>query len=281
MLTIDNHLYEKSFQYNDADETSYLGARETELLKLSEICEYCRKNKESLLCNLDEFYETKVEPGVPICDWVFENKGTGDPDARSMLLYMLDSILEYKSAGDREIPISFGNYEGCISTVDEYKEKRRDFLAEIANVEDFTAFMGTCFQDTAFADGIISSMRKIPKFRECAKPIACNLALLNDHAVEIYERHNFNAAEAMKELSAKALECTGDPSHKEYLKFPFSYFEETEEYGRRQMIEKVECSPHMKLIRRDSNLRIYFFWFNDKIGDGKKVLIGHIGGHPY
>lgn len=32
---------------------------------------------------------------------------------------------------------------------------------------------------------------------------------------------------------------------------------------------------------RDSNLRIYFFWFDEEIGKGEKVLVGHIGGHPY
>lgn len=37
----------------------------------------------------------------------------------------------------------------------------------------------------------------------------------------------------------------------------------------------------MKLIRPDSDLRIYFFWFDDEIEKEEKVLIGHIGGHPY
>lgn len=44
---------------------------------------------------------------------------------------------------------------------------------------------------------------------------------------------------------------------------------------------EIECSPHLKLIRKDSNLRIYFYWKDDRIGNGKKVLIGRIGRHPY
>lgn len=281
MFTIDNHLYDKSFQYNNTEGTRYLGEREDELLKLQEICDYCRGNSEALLCDLDHFYDTEVEPGVSLCDWVFANLGTGTHDARSMLLYMIDSIKEYNAAGDGEIPISLGSYEECICTVDGYKEKRREFLAALTDVEEFAEFMESCFVNTVFSDHIVHSMRKIPKFRECTKQIVFNLALLNDHAIEIYERHNFNASKAMKELSVRAIQCTGDPSHKEYLKFPFSYFEDGNDNEQQCMIEEIECSPHMKLIRPDSNLRIYFYWFNDKIGDGEKVLVGHIGAHPY
>ena len=124
-------------------------------------------------------------------------------------------------------------------------------------------------------------MRRIPQFRSCTEAIVSNLALLNDYAIEIYERHNHNAAEAMKELSVRTLECTGDPAHKAYLKFPFSYLGDGDGNEEQWQIKDIECSPHMKLIRRDSNLRIYFFWFDDRIGEGEKVLIGHIGKYPY
>ena len=280
MFTIDNHLYERRFQYNP-NTLNYMEERETELLNLQEIGDYCRGNDESLLCDLNNFYSTEVEPGVSLSDWVFTNQGTGSHDARSLLLYMLDSIKEFVGEGDGEILISLGVYEDCASTVDEYKEKRRAFLAKMKNAEEFAAFMGSCFQNTVFSDNIISSMKKIPRFRECVGEIVFNLALLNDCAVKIYEKHNFNASEAMKELSARALECTGDPAHKAFLKFPFSYLDGENDIEERWQIKEIECSPHMKLIRRDSNLRIYFYWFDGSIGEGEKVLIGHIGAHPY
>ena len=43
----------------------------------------------------------------------------------------------------------------------------------------------------------------------------------------------------------------------------------------------VVCSPHLKLIRGGSNLRIYFEWCDKDVGNGEKVLIGRIGRHPY
>ena len=42
MPTIDNHLYESSFQYNHLDGTDYLGTREAELIKLQEVWDFCR-----------------------------------------------------------------------------------------------------------------------------------------------------------------------------------------------------------------------------------------------
>ena len=49
MPTIDNHLYESSFQYNHLDGTDYLGTREAELIKLQEVWDFCRMNEEKLL----------------------------------------------------------------------------------------------------------------------------------------------------------------------------------------------------------------------------------------
>lgn len=123
-------------------------------------------------------------------------------------------------------------------------------------------------------------MRKIPDFGLHTEEIVNNLALLNDEAIAIYEKHKKNAKEAMKELASKAKDCSGDPKHKELLKFPFPY--EVKEKGEScTYIVEISCSPHLKLIRKDSNLRIYFYWYDERIGDGEKVLIGRIGGHPY
>lgn len=45
--------------------------------------------------------------------------------------------------------------------------------------------------------------------------------------------------------------------------------------------EQVVCHPHFKLIRDDSDLRIYFQWKDSRVGNNEKVLIGRIGRHPW
>ena len=83
-----------------------------------------------------------------------------------------------------------------------------------------------------------------------------------------------------KILSAKILECSNDPNHRNQLVFKFAY-EQSQDVEKELAYVEIECSPHLKLIRKDSNLRIYFYWKDDRIGNGKKVLIGRIGRHPY
>lgn len=78
MPTIDNHLYESSFQYNHLDGTDYLGTREAELIKLQEVWDFCRMNEEKLLCDMEALYMIEVEPGINLCDWIYGNQGTGD-----------------------------------------------------------------------------------------------------------------------------------------------------------------------------------------------------------
>lgn len=196
MFTINNQLCEYSFRYNPMNGTNYLGFREDDLFNLQEICDYCRINGEMLLCDLETFYEMEVEPGVSLCDWVFSNQGTGSQDVRSMLLYMLDTIKEYDNVDRREIKVSLGCYEDCVETAEKYEGKRRKILAELTNVSDFAEFMSTCFHNTVFSDAVLPAMKKIPKFRECTQQIVHNLALLNDHAIEIYKKYNGNVADA-------------------------------------------------------------------------------------
>ena len=281
MLIVDNRLCEDSFQYDSLTRDRALGQREDELFDLQEIWEYCRENAECLQCDVEKLYHTEVEPGISLEEWLFCEAGTGDKDVRDVLLYMLGEIREVDGAGDKEIRIALGPYEDCVYTRRGYIDKRRSYLAKLGNVQEFSEFMGSCFRETVFSDEIKQKMKKIPKFRKCTEAIVSNLSLLNDQALDIYKKHNGDANAAMRELTAKAVECSGDPGHKEFLKFPFSYSEKESDGREYVKVKKITCSPHMKLIRRDSNLRIYFFWFDEEIGKGEKVLVGHIGGHPY
>lgn len=56
--------------------------------------------------------------------------------------------------------------------------------------------------------------------------------------------------------------CAPDLKHQKQLSFEFSYDEKIgEEIEERK--KKVVCHPHFKLIRDDSNLRVYFQWKDD------------------
>ena len=61
------------------------------------------------------------------------------------------------------------------------------------------------------------------------------------------------------------------------LVFEFRYEDEKNQVK----YKEIACEPHLKLIRRDSNLRIYFYWADKDVGNDEKVLVGRIGSHPY
>lgn len=74
--------------------------------------------------------------------------------------------------------------------------------------------------------------------------------------------------------------CAPDANHRSELRFEFSFEQEND--GKMQEKKKwVECQPHFKLIRDDSDLRVYFQWKDDEVGNGEKVLIGRVGRHPW
>ena len=123
-------------------------------------------------------------------------------------------------------------------------------------------------------------MKYIKDFPAHAREITKNLAVLNDYAISLYYKYHNDLKEAMRILSSMLLECSGDPKHRESLFFPFTYYENLNGINTAQE-KKILCEPHLKLIRRDSDLRIYFQWCDDQVGKGEKVLVGRIGRHPY
>ncbi|MDO5408604.1 MAG: hypothetical protein Q4F28_14950 [Eubacteriales bacterium] len=74
----------------------------------------------------------------------------------------------------------------------DYREIRRGFLATLQSPTDFCDFMESCFLDSVVVDGIEDGGRQIEDFAQHTKEIVSNLALLNDEALEIYNRYGRN-----------------------------------------------------------------------------------------
>lgn len=99
----------------------------------------------------------------------------------------------------------------------------------------------------------------------------CNLQYLIQYNGKTYQELEYKYQQVIEDsqLTVNIL----DSKHKKYLKFNFKLDD-----GR---TEKIECQPHIKVGKPNSNLRIYFCWCDSRIGKGKKILIGRIGRHPY
>lgn len=278
MLSVSNLFHEKSIDYRTNGKS--IAERLEEVVNLRDIYDCCVANDEHIECDIECLYTQEVEPDNMLAEWLYSEDAESDYDLRRMLMELFQTFLQKEEEKNCTIHISMGIQSGCIWEEKGYWLERRKYLKGIRKTSEFYEFMRTCFVKTEFSDKVEHALREIEDFAQHTEEIVHNLSILNDEAIEIYEKHNCNSKEAMRELASKALDCSGDPKHKDLLKFPFSYF--VEEAGeRKEHIAEIICEPHMKLIRRDSNLRIYFYWRDNRIANGEKVLIGKIGGHPY
>ena len=287
-MQVINALIEQSFEYTTEKES--LAVRRDEIGDLMEIIAYCQDDavKEPLEYR-ETLWEMCVEEGITFTDWLY-GAGAGSDDDRRRMLEALSKkgLIEsdrdwsvYEDSKLKKINISLGGFPACVSTVKEYVQERREILSSIKKVMDYEAFMQSCFINSRFAKGILSEMKHISNFSDNTKEITKALGVLNDYAVKLYQQYSNRLEEAMRILSVKLQrECAPDSKHAEELMFTFTYSENIEG-DLVPRTKDVECSPHLKLLHSGSNLRIYFYWCDDAIEDGKKVLVGRIGRHPY
>ena len=287
-MQVINALIEQSFEYTAKKKN--LAVRRDEIGDLMEVIAYCQDDavKESLEYR-ETLWEMCVEEGITFTDWLYGG-GTGSDDDRRRMLEALSKkgLIEsdrdwsvYEDSKLKKINISLGGFPACVSTVKEYVQERREILSSIKKVMDYEAFMQSCFINSRFAKGILSEMKHISNFSDNTKEITKALGVLNDYAVKLYQQYSNRLEEAMRILSVKLQrECAPDPKHAEALMFTFTYSENIEG-DQVPRTKDVECSPHLKLLHPGSNLRIYFYWCDEVIGSGEKVLVGRIGRHPY
>lgn len=269
-MQVINSLIEQSFGYTAEKEN--LAVRRDEIGDLMEIVAYCQDDavKEPLEYQ-EALWETCVEEGITFTDWLYGGGAGSNDDRRRMLEAISKKALResdkdwpvYETSNLKNINIALGAFQAGISTVEEYVHARRKILCAIKKVTDYEAFMQSCFINSRFAKGILSEMKHISNFSDNTKEISARLE------------------EAMRILSARLQrECAPDPKHSEDLIFTFTYSENIEG-DKVAKTKDIECSPHLKLLHSGSNLRIYFYWCDNAIEDGKKVLVGRIGRHPY
>ena len=287
-MQVINALIEQSFEYTAKKKN--LAVRRDEIGDLMEVIAYCQDDavKEPLEYR-ETLWEMCVEEGITFTDWLYGGGAGSDDDRRRMLEALSKKgLIEsdrdwsvYEDSKLRKINISLGGFPACVSIVKEYVQERREILSSIKKVMDYEAFMQSCFINSRFAKGILSEMKHISNFSDNTKEITKALGILNDHAVKLYQQYSTRLEEAMRILSARLQrECAPDPKHSEDLIFTFTYSENIEG-DKVAKTKDIECSPHLKLLHSGSNLRIYFYWCDNAIEDGKKVLVGRIGRHPY
>lgn len=287
-MQVINFLIENSFAYTNEKES--LDVRRNEIGELMEIVAYCQNESvREPLSYQEALWDIYVQEGLTFAEWLYNNDDGNAEDRRRLqeafskkaIIPLSTDFSLIDTKGEKPIHIALGIFPDCVSKVQEYIQERRGVLAAIRDVKEYEEFMQSCFINSCFADDILSEMKRINSFPNRTGEITNALGILNDNAVELYQQYSNHLETAMDILSTKLRrECAPDPKHADDLVFSFTYFEQLEGETVAK-VKDVECSPHLKLINPGSNLRIYFYWCDEKIGSGKKVLVGRIGRHPY
>lgn len=277
-MVITNRLKEDSFGYQKKLGT--MEDRKDEILDLLELSKWCKNLKEQIAYDADILYYLEVEPKTSLSELLYNRKET---DATRLLTEII--CKNFKNANQQEenenqILCALGSNREAVGNLMEYVHKRQEYLDEINLVREYTDFMKSCFPNCLFAEGCESEFLHIEDFLMHKSEITKCLSVLNDEAIRLYEENHDNIKKAMDYLTAKLCTCAPDAKHKDKLVFQFKY-EELNSDTVDVITRKVECMPHLKLINDGSNLRIYFYWKDNEIMDGKKVLIGRVGRHPW
>jgi len=269
-MNVKNKLLEKSFDYRNNSQCKKL----SDCIKsLNEIHLYIERVNERMYFENDILYKQEIIEGKSLADWIFGCERNDDEYEVLLREILSKPSSKEKTPFNEEIEVVLYPYEECVSSEQQYIERRRTILSKINDKSDFCSFLPSCFVNSIFSNEIKSGLNSINDFQACTDEIKKNLSVLNDEAVSVYKNNKSNLSEAYKILSSKLLECSPDPNNVKYLLFEF-----TDDYDN---TVQVECSPHTKLIRKDSDLRIYFYWCHKNVGKGENVLIGRIGTHPY
>ncbi len=273
-MTVNNIL-----ETNSLKGVCALSLRKKDIHNLLDVEKYITEINE-FMQNSEDIYGLVLDNGELLGNWLFseDDLSPEEYDLKASVLEILTKNIDYSDeCSDKIINISFGELDGCVSDKCGYVAVRRSHLNSAKNVSEYFEFMWTCFKDCVFAEDVLNEMKNIKDFSLCKETITQNLAVLNDEALDLYKSNKNDLNKAVRELTAKLLECSLDPNHRKKLVFRFKY----EDEDKREREKYITCEPHLKLIRKDSNLRIYFNWCDEDVAKGEKVLIGRIGSHPY
>ncbi|GFI44726.1 hypothetical protein IMSAGC019_00028 [Lachnospiraceae bacterium] len=276
-MEIQNKFCEGSLDYR---QKGHIDSRMEELAALYDVSEFCKDNNEKMEYSSQALYGQEIKKGVLLADWLFEwDSGSETMEMKQFFWRMVEQM--WRESLDREdaevISCSLGEQEGFAHDLKSYIKARRKILEGMTEPREYARMMPSCFGNSVFAEGIEEEMQNIEDFALHTKELTLNLSVLNDEALEIYGRCHKDGNLAMKELDSRLLACSPDYKHQSQLRFEFSYIDEEGDTH----IKKVTCHPHLKLVKKNSDYRIYFAWRDDLVGDGKKVLVGRIGRHGW
>ncbi len=249
-----------------------------------------------LVCYSLDLFDQVFHKGQSLVEWLYSD-GEDLHDEKRLFQLKLRKMqdvdeadittiignLQEKNYSQENALLAFFQYP--ISNVDHRIIVRSSSDCYIANrfylqfFDDASSFLGnyeSCFPQLYIHERVYQTLKRMKPFRDYIEELILHLTALNDHAQPLFSQYQDQSENVvLKYLGIKGdIYCSiqGDPAYERAnmcFEFP------SDEGGAISII----CAPHTKLFNKYSNERIYFHWGHPLIGNGDKLLIGHIGDH--
>jgi hypothetical protein len=168
------------------------------------------------------------------------------------------------------------NVDHVIRSTDELIKYYQKSAYCLLDFPELFAWKRKCFPELLFSEDSFGNNHKGFE-TNLYKQTVDSLLALNNQTNELI-RLDINKRINTLQTSLSNIECSGK-GRNEDKDFKKKVYTIKEVNGEKIRIEcEIICTPHFKLIRRDSDFRIYFSWGNDKI-QSQKFIIVKVGSH--
>lgn len=156
-----------------------------------------------------------------------------------------------------------------------YYQKSAYYLANFSELFDWKkkCFPELLFTEDSFGEKHMAFGNSSPDFKRLYRQTVCCLSTLNNKSEELIPLDN-NQRILRLQAALSDIQCSGKGSN-ENQKFKKKVFVMKD--GQRCKYD-ISCTPHFKLVRGDTDYRIYFSWGDKKIKENAFIVV-KVGEH--
>lgn len=186
---------------------------------------------------------------------------------------------DYHNCFIRIDKLDLGEEEAAIHNNEELLKYYQDSAYELETFSDLFDWKNRCFPNLLFTEDSFGNNHMAfhndsePEYADLLSQTLQCLTVLNNNRI-VY--HAMEISEALPSMQAvlSGISCTGKGGN------------ETQKYKKKVLAVKIDsqtehtisCHPHFKLIRGDSDYRIYFSWGNKGIKENTFIVV-KVGSH--
>ena len=275
-MRINNKIVSESFSVSESGNN--ISDNIEALRAISSLIEFCSQIGDIISYDDELFYQVVDNDGTIFADWLYGNTSGLEKDAIDYFSSLLRQKCTKEHDGDTTIEIGLPCNTKYVGRFEEYKQERCSIMEKLVDKSEFVDMAQKSFPNLLFSNTCFVNMKKeMVGDTTVRRQMVKILAFLDKDQGNTYRSCNNDIELSLRSMeSLVGITCATDPKHKDDLMFDF-----TIQNSNAVATKKICCHIHFKILRDDSNYRLYFWWNDEKLDNKGKIPIGYIDGHPY